>query len=145
MDRESFWRIHDQIEYDSIFLSRGRKPQHPVHFQLATFFIRAGAETSLKSASLIAIAEGSVYNHCRCVQRAIRRLMPEWISFPIAGDLGLDAEEMAAQGFPGAKGTADATGLPLETKPSTNAYAYFSGRKKFYGVCCYFFLSSISC
>jgi hypothetical protein len=40
---------------------------------------------------------------------------------------------MRNAGFPGAKGSADATLFPLSSKPGVNGYAYFS-RKKTYSV-----------
>ncbi|KAF6744192.1 hypothetical protein DFP72DRAFT_1078899 [Ephemerocybe angulata] len=74
MGRKSFWELHDLISDHEVFKSKGKKPQRPVKYQLATFLCRVGAETSVKIASVMSIAEGSVYLSCKRVCRAIRHM-----------------------------------------------------------------------
>ena len=71
MDRDSFWSLCDIIKDDPIFMSRGRKPQQPVHFQLAAFLARMGALSAVKTAGFIAITEGTVYLYSQQVYQAI--------------------------------------------------------------------------
>ena len=53
MDRAAFWHLNGLIEDDPIFISTGHRPQRPVHYQLAAFLCRVGAESAVKSASII--------------------------------------------------------------------------------------------
>lgn len=61
MSRENFWHLLDLIKDDLIFRSRSNRPQRPVRIQLATFLCCMGAELHLKTAAVIAIAEGTSY------------------------------------------------------------------------------------
>jgi hypothetical protein len=88
MERDTFWHIHDLICTDPIFQPKehGRK-QMPVCYQLAAFLIYAGDETAVHTASVLAIAEGSVFKYQERSQHALRRLKPSWIKFPEPGIL----------------------------------------------------------
>ncbi|KAF6746693.1 hypothetical protein DFP72DRAFT_1076206 [Ephemerocybe angulata] len=81
MSRESFWELHDLISGDQIFQSKGKKPQRSVELQLATFLCRVGAETSVKIASVMSIAEGTVDIYCKRVCHAIRQLRDDNMVF----------------------------------------------------------------
>ncbi|TFK58518.1 hypothetical protein BDN72DRAFT_912609 [Pluteus cervinus] len=74
LGRTTFHKLVLLLEKNPIFQSTGRKPQRPVYYQLATFLIRYGSYESdgSKTAVLLGIAEGSVWNYCRRVSRALR-------------------------------------------------------------------------
>ena len=133
VDRETFWHLHGLIADDPIFVSRGKKPQRPVKYQLAAFLCRAGMESGVKSASVIAIAEGSVYNYVQRVCRAFRNIQDDHLAWPGDERRTFLKEEMGAGGFPGCIGIGDGTFVHLVDKPWENGWAYWC-RKKFYAV-----------
>lgn len=71
LDRKSFWHVHGLIWEDTRFFSKGRRPQRAVKYQLATFLCRSGAETALKTAGVMSIAEGTVYEYMRRVTNSL--------------------------------------------------------------------------
>nr|AGC14732.1 hypothetical protein [Lentinula edodes] len=133
MGRDAFWHLHDLIAADAAFQSTANRPQRPVRYQLATFLCRVGAETAVKTASVMAVAEGSVYNYVQCVIGAIRRLRSDYLPWPGEARRHFISEKFAEQGFPGCLGTADGCLFRLTNQPLVNPYAYWC-RKKFYAV-----------
>ena len=47
VDQETFQHLHSLVEDDSIFVSRVRKPQWEVKYQLAAYLIHAGSESGI--------------------------------------------------------------------------------------------------
>jgi hypothetical protein len=74
MSRDTFHQLLHLIEDDPIFISPSQRPQRPVAYQLAAFLCHVGAEDALKTASVICIAEGTVYCYSKRVCRAIRNI-----------------------------------------------------------------------
>ncbi|KAJ4469113.1 hypothetical protein C8J55DRAFT_492271 [Lentinula edodes] len=107
MGRDAFWHLHDLIAADAAFQSTANRPQRPVHYQLATFLCRVGAEMALKTASVMAVAEGSVYNYVQHVIGAIRHLRSNYLAWPGEARRHFISEKFAEQGFPGCLGTTD--------------------------------------
>jgi hypothetical protein len=105
----------------------------PVRYQLAAFLGRFGSETSVKLASMLGISEGSVYNCCTRVTRALRRIRCRHLFWPDQDSRLATKLQMQAAGFPGTVGVVDGTLIPLETKPRANPWSYWS-RKRNYAV-----------
>lgn len=92
-----------------------------------------GSESYLKSSTVMAIAEGSVYGFSKRVCRAFRNIRDEHVAWPtLEQKQGLKLE-MSEWGFPGCIGIADGTLIRLSEKPLTEGESYWC-RKKFYAV-----------
>lgn len=138
MDRESFWHIHDLIVDDLIFFSKG-KPQRSPKYQLATFLCRVGSETAVKTAAIIAIAEGTVYKYSERVCKALHNIRADHLAFPGGLRREFLSEEMDTKWcFPGCLGSGDGSYFHLINRPVINGFAYWC-RKKFYAVSLFFF------
>ncbi|THU93415.1 hypothetical protein K435DRAFT_903694 [Dendrothele bispora CBS 962.96] len=138
MSREAFWTVHDLLEDDPIFhTGTATHPQRPVRYQLATFLCRAGAETSIKVASVMSIAEGTVYLYTERVCKALRNIRSDFLAWP--GPLRREyiSAEFEKGGFPGCLGSGDGSLIRLRDKPIVNGFSYWC-RKKFYSVRCFF-------
>ncbi|KAJ3846102.1 hypothetical protein EV368DRAFT_77135 [Lentinula lateritia] len=133
MGRDAFWHLHDLIAADAAFQSTTNCPQRPVYYQLAIFLCRVGAEMAVKTASVMAVTEGSVYNYVQHVIGAICRLWSDYLAWPGEAQRHFISEKFAEQGFPGCLGTADGCLFRLTNQPLVNPYAYWC-RKKFYAV-----------
>lgn len=92
-----------------------------------------GAETAIKTAGVMSIAEGTVYVYTKRVCRAIRHLRDQHLAWPGQERREFLSNEMAQQGFPGCIGIADGSYIRLLFKPKVNRYAYWC-RKKYYAV-----------
>lgn len=92
-----------------------------------------GAETAIKTAGVMSIAEGTVYVYTKRVCRAIRHLRDQHLAWPGQERREFLSNEMAQQGFPGCIGIADGSYIRLLFKPKVNGYAYWC-RKKYYAV-----------
>lgn len=137
MDRKSFWYIHDCINDNPLFVSTGHKPQRPVRYQLATFLSRVGSDSAIKTAGIMAIAEGTVYEYCNRTCAALRSLRAVFVSWPVLEKREELSTAMTGWGFPGCLGSGDGSYFRLNNKPLRNGFAYWC-RKKFYAVCFYF-------
>ncbi|KAF8153908.1 hypothetical protein B0H34DRAFT_70099 [Crassisporium funariophilum] len=125
MDRESFWLVHDLICDDPVFLSTGIRPQRSPKYQLATFLCRVGAETAIKTAGVMAIAEGSVYLYMERVSRALRNIRHQHLAWPGHLRRQFLSEQMQQWGFPGCLGSGDevlCTYHPGYCRSSRNLY-----------------------
>ncbi|PPQ98190.1 hypothetical protein CVT26_003236 [Gymnopilus dilepis] len=131
MDRDTFWIVHDLIRDDPRFISTGRKPQRPVRYQLATFLCVVGAESAVKTASVVSIAEGCVYNYTKRVVKALRAIRDDHLAWPGPYRREFISDALAALGFPGCVGLGDGTYIRLTEKPIRNPWSYFC-HKKFY-------------
>ena len=79
-----FDAIVDMIADDPVFNKPNpRRPQRHVKFQLGTFLIRYGQQGSnaIDTMMKLSIGQGSVYNYCRRVCRAIRSLRPQYLGW----------------------------------------------------------------
>lgn len=133
MDRQTFWQVHELIRDDPIFVSTGIRPQRSPKYQLATFLARAGSETAIKTATVMAIAEGSVYQYMDRVGRAFRNIREDHLAWPGEIRRMYISERCTQKGFPGCLGSGDGSYIHLLDKPMRNGYAYWC-RKKFYAV-----------
>ncbi|KAH7921581.1 hypothetical protein BV22DRAFT_1019071 [Leucogyrophana mollusca] len=131
MTREAFWHVHGLICDNLIFLSTSNRPQRPVRYQLATFLCRLGAESGIKTAGVMSIAEGTVYLYCTRVCQALREIRNQHLAWPGERRRDFLSAEMSEWGFPGCIGIADGSYIRLMNKPQVNGYAYWC-RKKFY-------------
>jgi len=133
MTRDAFWHLHDCICNDPIFISTSNRPQRPVKYQLATFLCRMGAESALKTACVMSIAEGTVYLYCSRVCRAFRNIRDEHLAWPGDQRRGFLSHEMSEWGFPGCIGIGDGSYVHLVNRPIRNGYAFWC-QKKCYAV-----------
>ncbi|KAG2737297.1 hypothetical protein P692DRAFT_201733446 [Suillus brevipes Sb2] len=147
MDRMTFGHLHDLISDDPTFYpyTSGGRPQHPIKYQLATFLCRVGAENALKTASVVAIAEGTVYLYTERVCMAFRRLRSRFLTWPGPVRRQQLSDAMDEWGFPGCIGIGDGSYIRLQDKPLRNPFAYYC-RKKI--LCCksiYFLIVQATC
>ncbi|KAE9397452.1 hypothetical protein BT96DRAFT_957913 [Gymnopus androsaceus JB14] len=119
---DAFWHIHDLIADDDSFISTSNCPQRPVRYQLAAFLIRVGTESLVKMATVMAVAEGSVYNYMHRVMGAVQCLS-DYLAWPGETRQDYISEKFAEKGFPGCLGDC--------RWPLINPYGYWC-RKKFY-------------
>lgn len=133
MSRETFEHLLHLIDDDPIFISTSHRPQRPVKYQLAAFLCCVGSEDALKTASVITIAEGTVYGYCHRVIRAIRNIRENHLAWPGPVRHEFLKKEMTEWGFPGCIGIGDGTLICLVDKPWVNGWAYWCW-KKFYAV-----------
>ncbi|KAG2365342.1 hypothetical protein BDR07DRAFT_1449849 [Suillus spraguei] len=135
MDRTTFWHLHDLISDDPTFYpsASGGRPQRPITYQLATFLCRVGAENALKTASIMAIAEGTVYLYTERVCMAFHRLRSRFLAWPGPVRRQQLSDAMNEWGFPGCIGIGDGSYIRLQDKPLRNPFAYYC-RKKFHAV-----------
>jgi len=133
MSRPSFWALVDKISDDPGLRSSGLRPQAPVWYQLAVFLIRWSNASALRTAGVMAVAEGSVYNYCARISKAFRRIKPEHLWWPGDQRRAFLKEEMGGYGFPGCIGMVDGTLFKLSEKPQQEPYSYYT-RKQFYGL-----------
>lgn len=134
MTRECFAHVLGLIQGDSIFTSRGNKPQRPVHEQLAVFLMRCAGKTTLFTATDSSVAEGTIYLYCKRVRTALRKIRHNHLSWPGPQRRAFLKDKMEDYGFPGCIGILDATLIPLAERPLKDGSAYWC-RKKFYAVC----------
>lgn len=119
-----------------IFISKGRKPQRHVKYQLACFLMRYGSRGSdvIGTAMKMSIGYGTVILYCRRVTRAIRQLRAKYIGWPTAERQECIEQRIEARsGFPRCLGSGDGSLLRWEERPQEDGEA-FQGRKKFIGV-----------
>jgi hypothetical protein len=69
---------------DTLFVSKGMKPQAHVKVQLACFLLQYGTHGSdvYHVAHNTNVGDGSVINHCKRVSRAMRELRPHFLKWP---------------------------------------------------------------
>ena len=133
MTRDAFWHLRDCICDDPIFISTCNRPQRPVKYQLATFLCRMGAESALKTACVMSIAEGTVYLYSGRVCRAFRNIRDQHLAWPGIQRRGFLSHEMSEWGFPGCVSIGDGSYIHLVNRPIRNGYAFWC-RKKCYAV-----------
>ncbi|KZS94893.1 hypothetical protein SISNIDRAFT_473838 [Sistotremastrum niveocremeum HHB9708] len=133
MSKISFWHLVESIKDDPVFQSKGKKPQRPAWYQLATFLVKWGEHGGVKTATVLSIAEGTVYLYQRRVTLAFRRIKHLHIWWPGAERRAYLKQEMAEYGFPGCIGMVDGTLFRLSDKPKKHGWSYWC-RKKFYAL-----------
>ncbi|KAB5589640.1 hypothetical protein CTheo_6913 [Ceratobasidium theobromae] len=115
VNRKSFHRLIKLIENDSVFRPKGKKPQTPVKYQLATFLVRYGNLTGTKVATTLEISEG--------------RLWGEFLHWPNKEERAELKAESYMNRFPGAIGVVDGTYIPLVDKPREDPMSYRCHKK----------------
>lgn len=141
MSRDAFWHIHGLIEDDPVFASTPRRPQRPVKFQMAAFYMQVGGMTALRTGDIIGVAEGSSFLYFDRVSKALRRLKPQYLKWPDTTRRAVIKQWMEDKTFPGCIGIGDGSLLRLVHRPLKNPWSYWC-RKKFYAVS--FFLLCIN-
>ena len=136
MGRNMFDFLASHLSHNSIFQSRGRKPQWHVKYQLGCFLIRysvRGCDT-LQAARQVSLGHGTVFLYCSRVSKAIRKLGPSYISFPKPDHQLAIANDIEDKfGFPGCIGFVDGSIIRFTEEPSIDGHTYFS-QKKCYSV-----------
>ncbi|KAF8548240.1 hypothetical protein OG21DRAFT_1423426 [Imleria badia] len=133
VSRQTFDRLVSLLEPNPIFKSKGKKPQRPVRFQLASFLIRYGARgaDAHRTAKEMGLGSGTVYLYCYRVIHALRELGLQVLTW---GDD--ERKELVATyimdhyGFPNCVGMLDGTLIRLTEMPHVMGPTYLC-RKKF--------------
>src|SRR5882724_11444551 len=135
MSHNAFWHVHGLIQDDPIFQSTGRRPQRPVKYQLVAFLHNFGENSSLQTAGVLAIAEGTVYLYAKQVCHALCNIRMQHVFWPGPAWRQFLKQAMADFGFPGCIGIVDGTLIWLMDKPAKEGWA-FSCWQGFYAVSC---------
>lgn len=132
MSRTTFDRLVSLLEEDSIFVSRGPRPQRAVRYQLAAFLLRYGREGSdaIGVANKLGIGEGTVFIYCQRVTRALRKIGLTVISWG-----NLDHRHETAEfienhsGFRNCIGIVDGSLIRLSEVPAEHGQSYWCRKK----------------
>lgn len=136
MSRETFNRLVGLLEKDPIFLSRGPRPQRAVRYQLAAFLLRYAGEGNdvVGVSNKLGIGEGSVFNYCQRVTRALRKIGLIALSWGDPNHHHTTANFIEqCYGFKGCIGIVDGSLIRLSEVPAEHGQTYWC-RKKFSAV-----------
>jgi len=109
MSHNAFWHAQNLTQHDPVFKSTGFRPQHPVKYQLVAFLLKFGANRSLQTAGVLAMAEGIVYLHVKRVCCALCNIHMQHIFWPGPARKQFLKQAMGEIGFPGCIGIVDGT------------------------------------
>ncbi|KAG8709567.1 hypothetical protein FRC08_018261 [Ceratobasidium sp. 394] len=102
--RTSFASLLKLIEDNPIFTNPcGFRPQAPVKYQLAVYLVHYRNVQNVKSAMLLQMSEGSMYNYCRRVIWAFCQLRNRFIRWPNPEERRLIKLKAQRFGFLGAE------------------------------------------
>ncbi|KAG8731020.1 hypothetical protein FRC10_002106, partial [Ceratobasidium sp. 414] len=129
MSKPTFWELVRILEKNKLFVSRGKRKQRPVPFQLGVFLIRYGTlGTGARYPMLLtSIGEGTVLLYCRRIIRAVREFGLRSVGWPTA-----ERKEAIKAGFKelcgldGIVGSLDGSLMGLASKPRVLGNAYIS-------------------
>ncbi|VDC05609.1 unnamed protein product [Peniophora sp. CBMAI 1063] len=131
VSRPTFDRLVYLLEGDPVFRQTGPKPPRPVRYQLGTFLIRYGmlGTDALRTAMMMGISKGAVYDYCRRVTRALRKKGLQWTKW---GDRSETKQWVARKlrGLGNCVGMLDGSLIQL-TEPPAGSFGSFFCRKKF--------------
>jgi len=84
VNRDIFDCLVAVLTDNTLFLSKGTKPQAHVKVQLACFLLQYGTRSSdvYCVAHNTNVGHGSVVNHCRWVSRAVQELCSHFLKWP---------------------------------------------------------------
>lgn len=137
LSRSTFDRLVALLADNPIFISRGKRPQRHVKFQLAAFLMRYGrlGSSALAVAMELSIGEGTVFLYCKRVSRALRQLKSQFLGWPdpACKEVISKAIEQAA-GFQKCFGSGDGCLIQFTQRPLHFGHMY-KCRKQFFGVC----------
>lgn len=137
MGRPMFDRLVSILQEDPIFQSTGSKPQRHVKWQLACFLLWFGSlgSPTLCTAAVLSLGHGTVYQYCKRVTRALRKLSSRFVCWP--DDARRSVISDAFEEIWGASdciGCGDGSLIRLEEVPSRGSQQYWC-RKKYPAVC----------
>ena len=133
MSRKTFDKLVNLLEDDEIFISKGRRPQRAVRYQLAAFLWRYGREGSdaISVSNRLGIGEGTVFKYCQRVTRALRKIGLTVLSWGDSERHNETAEFVKQNfGFEGCVGIVDGSLIQLSEVPAKHGQSYWC-RKKF--------------
>ena len=119
-----------------IFISRGKKPQWHVKYQLACFLMQYGSHGSdvIGTAMKMSIGYSTVILYCHQVTCALQQLCAKYVEWPIAEwQEGIEERIEGQSGFPKCLGSGDGSLFHWEEWPAEDGEA-FQNCKKFLGV-----------
>ena len=137
MEKQQFNKLVQILQNDTIFQSKGNKPQAPVELQLAIFLRRLGSKDDILSiCSRFGVSEGTVILYVNRVIEAIRNKKSEFIQWPNNDNrVTVHAGFQAIGGFQNVIGAIDGTHFILNEAPAQDPTAFFT-RKKRYAIHC---------
>ena len=132
MGRNTFDKLVCLLADDPIFESQGKKPQRHVKVQLAAFLLRygnCGSNTFIVERNLN-ISEGSVFDYCRRVVKAVRRLCSQFLGWPGESCKTEISQYIENQsGFPNCIGCCDGSLIRFTEEPMVNGDQYRCRKK----------------
>jgi hypothetical protein len=130
--RATFDRLVQILEQNPIFESSGRKPQRPVHYQLACFLIRYGTRGAnpLQAAHKLGIGFGTVFLYCRRVVRVLREIGMQVIAWGNEDRRNETARRiMNRSGISDCVGMLDGSLIRLTEMPDRNGLTFICRKK----------------
>lgn len=134
--RDTFDSLVGILSTNTIFTSRGWRPQRHVKYQLGCFLVRYGAigSDTLGTAQKLSIGFGTVFLYCRRVTRAIRELRSRFVGWMDDARKSVVSDHIENfSGFPNCIGSGDGSLIRFGDAPEEDGHLYMS-RKKFYCV-----------
>ncbi|KAF7362660.1 DDE Tnp4 domain-containing protein [Mycena venus] len=133
--RDLFDYLVQVLAPNPIFLSKGRRPQRHVKYQLGCFLIRYGSigSDTIGTAQKLSIGFGTVFLYCRRVTRAIRELRTQFVGWPTAERKTVIRRDIKDRsGFAKCLGAGDGSLIRFCEVPREDGHL-FQSRKKFFG------------
>ncbi|KAJ6528964.1 hypothetical protein B0H19DRAFT_1274585 [Mycena capillaripes] len=134
--RDMFDYLVEQLSFNLIFQSRGRRPQRHVKYQLGCFLFRYGTigSDTLWTSQKLSIGLGTVFLYCRRVTHAIRELRHRYLGWPTPERKAVIKQYIKdTSGFEKCLGAGDGSLIRFCEVPIGDGHLYQS-RKKFFGV-----------
>ncbi|KAG1750582.1 uncharacterized protein EDB91DRAFT_1078600 [Suillus paluster] len=132
ISRATFDRLVRILEQNPIFQSMGRKPQRPVHYQLACSLLCYGTRggDSLQAAHKLGIGFGTVFLYCKRIVHALREIGMQVVTW---GDEDRQNETtrrvMDRSGIPDCIGMLDGSLIWLTKMPDRNGLTFICRKK----------------
>jgi hypothetical protein len=134
MHRSSFYRLLALIEKHPAFVSKGRKKQAPVKYQLLLFLFyigKSGSGANFETCrQMFGVSKGTCNNYRKRVAAAIRSLRDEFITWPDKKERKKIARRVMEKfDFINCIALADGTLFPLTYEPQSRDAPDYHGRK----------------
>ncbi|CAE6534513.1 unnamed protein product [Rhizoctonia solani] len=134
ISKNTFERVSSRLSENPIFTSTGPRPQRPVKYQLAAFLLRYGHGYSdaFRPHAEMSIGEGSVFNYCKRVVRALRMLGLRAMAWPNNQRKAEIKEAFYEKTrlFDNCIGALDGSLIDMARKPQNQGDEYLSRKKR---------------
>ena len=132
MSRPTFDQILSRLRRNTIFISTGPRPQRDVTYQFGVFLIRYGiiGSNAMEAAVKVSVGEGTVFNYCKRVVRAIREAGVDFVGWPDPQRKAVIKQAFREQcGLDGVIGVTDGSLLTMAEMPTVRGVEYLTQKK----------------